>query len=112
MCRVRPSPGPRIPSPFAFADPARVQRILGGAGFAEVVLAPHDLTFDIAAGGGLDAAVGNMLEIGPASRAVANASAATGQKSRRRCAKRSRLMPRARRSPLGAAIWIVTAKNP
>ena len=107
-----PKPGPEDPGAFSFADPARVQRILGGAGFAGVALEPHDLTFDIAAGGGLDAAVGNMLEIGPASRAIANASAATREKVA--AAVREALVPYAKGKAvkLGAAIWIVTAKNP
>ncbi len=105
-------PGPEDPGAFSFADPARVRRILGGAGFAEIALEPHDLTFDIAAGGGLDAAVGNMLEIGPASRAVANASAATREKVA--AAVRDALAPYAKGKTvkLAAAIWIVTAKNP
>jgi SAM-dependent methyltransferase len=107
-----PKLGPEDPSPFAFADPARVQRILGGAGFAGVSLTPHDLAFDIAAGGGLDAAVENMLEIGPASRAVANVSAATRAKVA--AAAREALAPYAKGNAvaLGSAIWIVTAKNP
>jgi len=107
-----PKPGPEDPGAFSFADPARVQRILGGAGFAGVALEPHDLTFDIAAGGGLEAAVGNMLEIGPASRLVANASAATKEKVA--AAVREALAPHAKGKAVkfGAAIWIVTAKNP
>ncbi len=107
-----PKPGPKDPGAFSFADPARVQRILGGAGFAEVALEPHDLTFDIAAGGGLDAAAGNMLEIGPASRAITNASVAIREKVA--AAVREALTPygQGKTVKLGAAIWIVTAKNP
>jgi hypothetical protein len=30
------------PGPFAFADPEHVRRVLEGAGFADVVLTPHD----------------------------------------------------------------------
>jgi len=56
--RFRNAPvGPDDPGPFAFASAERVERILREAGFAEVKLTPHDLTLDIAAGGGLDAAV-------------------------------------------------------
>lgn len=107
-----PKPGPEDPGAFAFAEPARVERILGGAGFTQVKLTPHDITFDIAAGGGLEAAVANMLEIGPASRTFDPADAATRAKVG--AAVRAALAPHARGSsvPFGAAIWIVTAANP
>src|SRR5690606_21000695 len=36
-------PPPDAPSPFAHADPARVERILSAAGFDEVRCAPRDL---------------------------------------------------------------------
>jgi SAM-dependent methyltransferase len=107
-----PKPGPEDPGPFAFADPARVQRILGGAGFAGVAPAPHDLMYDIASGGGLEGAVENMLEIGPVSRAIQNASASAREKVA--AAVRAALAPYAKGKAvaLPAAIWIVTAKNP
>ena len=37
------SPGPDDPGQFAWGDPARVHRILGGAGFRDVMLTPLDL---------------------------------------------------------------------
>lgn len=106
-----PKPGPEDPGAFSFAEPARVERILGGAGFAQVKLTPHDVEFDIAAGGGLDAAVENMLEIGPTSRAFDRGDKATRAKLAE--ALRAALAPhvKGRSVPLGAAIWIVTAKN-
>ncbi|MFO1108557.1 MAG: methyltransferase domain-containing protein [Bradyrhizobium sp.] len=65
-----PQAGPEDPGPFAFADEARVKRILGEAGFIDVALEACPLTFDVAAGRGLEAAVQGTLEIGPASRAL------------------------------------------
>ena len=40
--RDLPFPPPDAPTPFSLADPERVRRILGGAGFADVELAPID----------------------------------------------------------------------
>jgi SAM-dependent methyltransferase len=65
-----PQPGPEDPGPFAFADEARVKRILTEAGFVDVAMEACPLTFDVAAGRGLEAAVQGALEIGPASRAL------------------------------------------
>jgi SAM-dependent methyltransferase len=42
-------PGPEDPGQFAWGDPARVRRILGGAGFRDVVLTPLDLDINLAA---------------------------------------------------------------
>lgn len=107
-----PKPGPEDPGPFSFADPARIERILGGAGFAAVKATPHDLSFDIAAGGGLETAIGYMLDIGPASRTFDKGDAAGRTKVGD--AVRAGLTPRVKGKsiPLGAGIWIVTAKNP
>ena len=40
--RQLPEPPPEAPTPFSLADPARVQRILGQAGFSDVELTPVD----------------------------------------------------------------------
>jgi SAM-dependent methyltransferase len=37
-----PPPDPEAPGPFAFADRARIERILEGAGYRDVVITPHD----------------------------------------------------------------------
>ena len=42
-------PGPEDPGQFAWGDPARVRRILDGAGFRDVVLTPLDLDINLAA---------------------------------------------------------------
>jgi SAM-dependent methyltransferase len=48
---VSPPPplGPEEPGQFSWSDPARVRRILGGAGFRDVALAPLDLMFNLGA---------------------------------------------------------------
>jgi SAM-dependent methyltransferase len=107
-----PETDPEAPGPFAFASEARVRKILNDAGFADIVLEPHDLDLDIAVGGGLDTAVRAAMTIGPTSRILdgqSDAVRATATADIRRA-----LAEHARGDsvPLGAAIWIVTAANP
>jgi ubiquinone/menaquinone biosynthesis C-methylase UbiE len=105
-----PQLGPEDPGPFAFADEARVKRILTEAGFADVAMEACPLSFDVAAGKGLDAAVQGALEIGPASRALEghppDVVAAAIQSIR------EALTPFAKGQsvPLPGAIWMVTAR--
>jgi ubiquinone/menaquinone biosynthesis C-methylase UbiE len=105
-----PQLGPEDPGPFSFASEARVNRILNEAGFAGVAMEPYDLSLDIAVGRGIDAAVEASLEIGPAARALQEQppdvrAAATNS-------IREALAPfvRGQTVPLGASIWIVTAR--
>ena len=104
-----PKLGPEDPGPFSFADPERVERVLGQAGFESVALEPVDVVLDIANGGGLDAAVEAALEIGPTSRAIDGQPpavlAAVTQSVRKVLAPHLR----GRAVPLAAAIWLVTA---
>jgi SAM-dependent methyltransferase len=107
-----PELGPEDPGPFAFADPARVRRILGEAGFVDIDLEPHELELDIAVGRGLDAAVEAALAIGPASRMLQDQSedvrAAAAADIRAALAAHAQ----GDRVPLAGAIWIVKARNP
>ena len=107
-----PEPGPEDPGPFAFADPARVRRILDEAGFVDVDLEPHGLELDIAVGQGLDAAVRAALAIGPASRLLQDQSEEV--RAAAAASIRAALAPHAQggRVPLAGAIWIVTGRNP
>ena len=107
-----PQLGPEDPGPFSFASEARVQRILGEAGFAGVKMEPCNLSLDIAVGRGLEAAVQGALEIGPAARALAeqpgDVVAAATQSIREALAA----FAKGQAVPLPAAIWIVTASRP
>jgi hypothetical protein len=104
-----PPQGPDDPGPFAFASETRVNRILGEAGFTDVMMEPCNLALDISIGRGLDAAVQGALEIGPAHRALegqpANVRAAAIQSIR------EALAPFAKGDAvaLPGSIWIVTA---
>ncbi|WP_420964224.1 class I SAM-dependent methyltransferase [Bradyrhizobium sp. B120] len=105
-----PQLGPEDPGPFSFASEARVNRILGEAGFSGIAMEPCRLEFDVAIGRGIDAAVQSALEIGPASRAL------EGQPDDLRAAAvnsiREALAPFVKGDsvPLPGAIWIVTAR--
>lgn len=107
-----PQLGPEEPGPFAFADDARVKRILSEAGFVDIAMEACPLSFDVAAGRGLEAAVQGALEIGPASRALEGhppeVVAAAVQSIRETLTPfvqgQSVLLP--------GAIWLVTARAP
>jgi SAM-dependent methyltransferase len=105
-----PQPGPEDPGPFAFASEARVQRVLGEAGFSGIKMEPVDLSLDIAVGRGVDVAVQSALEIGPAARALAEQPPEVVAAAKDSI--REALMPfvRGQAVPLPASIWIVTAK--
>jgi SAM-dependent methyltransferase len=107
-----PEMSPEDPGPFAFASEARVRRVLGEAGFADIALIPHDVDLDIATGRGVDTAVATALMIGPTSRALEGQSEAV--RAAAAADIRAALAARAVGDsvPLGAAIWIVTATNP
>jgi ubiquinone/menaquinone biosynthesis C-methylase UbiE len=106
-----PKLGPEDPGPFSFADPERVKRILGTAGFQSIALEPVDLQLDIGSGKGLDEALLNAAEIGPASRALSKAAPETRVQAE--AALRATLTPLQQDGKvlLGAGLWIVTARN-
>ena len=56
-----PALGPEDPGQFSWSDPARVQRILGGAGFNDVVLTPLDVSFHLGASAGEAAEIATFI---------------------------------------------------
>jgi SAM-dependent methyltransferase len=107
-----PETDPEAPGPFAFASEARVRRILSDAGYADIVLKPHELELDIAVGRGLDAAVTAAMTIGPTSRMLDGQSEAVRAAAAKDIRKALAAHMKGGSAPLGAAIWIVTAANP
>jgi SAM-dependent methyltransferase len=97
------------PGPFAFADPARIERMLTAAGFGSVVIEPHDVTLNPP--DEPDAVAEWLIEIGPAGAAYREA-APQAQASARSGA--ARLLERFRTPGVGyrlpAGIWLVTAE--
>jgi ubiquinone/menaquinone biosynthesis C-methylase UbiE len=105
-----PQLGPEDPGPFAFASEERVRKILSEAGFADIKMEACPLSFDVAAGKGIDGAVEGALQIGPASRALEGHPpdvVAAGIRSIREA-----LTPFAKGQSvlLSGAIWLVTAR--
>lgn len=66
-----PKADPEEPGPFSFADTARVIRILTAAGFTTPSFAPLDVQLDVAASGAIEEAARQLVQMGPAKRALA-----------------------------------------
>ena len=105
-----PQQGPDDPGPFAFASDARVERILGEAGFLGVAMERCDLSLDIAIGRGLEAAVEGALDIGPASRALQDQPAETRAAAANSIREALTPFVKGDTVPLPASVWIVTAR--
>ena len=107
-----PKPDPEEPGPFSFGDPARVERILKGAGFEAISCTPLDVQIDLAPGGTVEDAAAQSSSVGPAKRALKeqpeNVRAAAIESIRRA------LTPYV--SPAGVklagAVWRVAADRP
>ncbi|GAA3937725.1 class I SAM-dependent methyltransferase [Actinoplanes auranticolor] len=97
------------PGPFAFADPARIRRILTAAGIGAVVIEPWDVTLEPP--DEPDLVAGWLIEIGPAGAAYREATS-QAQASARSGAVR--LLERFRTPGVGyrfpAGIWLLTAE--
>jgi SAM-dependent methyltransferase len=103
---------PDAPGPFSFADAARVQRILEGAGFRDVRVSSFETTTVYAAHGSIDDAVSEIARLGPVARLLVDRD----QDSIARALGAIKRVARAYESPQGgvrfpAATWIVTARN-
>jgi SAM-dependent methyltransferase len=104
-----PPPAPDAPGPFAFADAARVRGILEKAGLRNV---RHEaFTGKLSLGGTLDEAAAFALEIGPASRLLAEATEV--KRSAAIAELRNALQAHLTRDgvALGFAAWLVTAER-
>jgi ubiquinone/menaquinone biosynthesis C-methylase UbiE len=107
-----PTPPPAdAPSAFAFAEPARVARILELAGYQDVEITAHDAQLVYAGRKDLEGAVDLALRIGPLSRAFTTLTEAAHE--RVRAAVREAFRPH--HGPAGvmlpAATWLVTARR-
>jgi len=71
-----PVPAPNDPGMFSWGDPARVRRILEGAGFRKISLTPVDLHCQLAGDGGVVEAAEFALLFGPLARRVSGLSEA------------------------------------
>jgi SAM-dependent methyltransferase len=109
---VMPAPlGPEDPGPFSFGDPARVTRIMEGAGFRNVKLEPQDLPITIGAGRDLDGAVEFLLGVGPIRMILAEQTQELRDKVSAEIKQAVAADYGAQGLRMGTATWIVTATN-
>ena len=100
-------PDPDAPGPFAFSNPQKVERILGDAGWRDIVITRWDGDILIGGGGTLEEAADFLLTIGPGARAIAEQNLDHAEARRRvveQLASRG-----AQDVKLPAACWIVSA---
>ncbi|MFN4017568.1 MAG: class I SAM-dependent methyltransferase [Reyranella sp.] len=104
-----PRPGPEDPGQFAFADPARVERILKGAGFTGLAIEPLDVQMWM--GGDVADVVTSAGRFGPLARAFADADPAAVAKAK--AAIVELLKPHATRDgvSLPGGCWLVSARS-
>jgi len=108
------TPGPVIegPGPFAFADPAHVEAVLGAAGWQAVVFEPFDFAMVVGTGADpVEDAVGYFSTIGPLARAAAELPPDRAERlfdGVRNLARRHTLDGLV---ALRAAAWVVTARS-
>jgi SAM-dependent methyltransferase len=105
-------PDPEAPGPFAFADSARVQGILGGAGFEDVRVGSFTGELSVGRGLGLEEIVDFLKEMGPAGAALRESSDAVRSAVTR--TMREVLEPHYRDEAvvLEFGAWIVEGRNP
>ena len=105
-------PGPEDPGPMSFGDPDRVRRVLTSAGLSDIAIERSNMPFRI--GGNRTEAVEFLTQLGPAGGAIAQANTDDGTKTRIAADMREALAPydTGQGVVIGAATWIVTARNP
>lgn len=104
-------PDPEEPGPLSFGDPQRVNRILTSSGFSDVAVNSLEMPFTV--GANLDQAVAFLTQMGPAGGAIARSGADDTIKSRIAADLRDVIAPNDTELgvAVGAATWIVTARN-
>lgn len=103
-------PEPEAPGPFAFADPDRVGRILGLAGFAEVRVEAFDAPLTLGRHGEVEEAMRFTVQVGPVSRALASGTEAQRAAAERAVAAALAEVDGPEGIRLGAQCWFVSAR--
>jgi SAM-dependent methyltransferase len=106
----QPPPVPLAPGPFAFADPDRVSRILGEAGWREVRYMRHDAPMQLATAGRLGEAAEFATRVGPLARALADSPPELRPKVCEQVANALTAHDGPDGIRLPGSIWIVSAK--
>lgn len=114
---VPPSPAPAAdaPGPFSFGDRERVAAILRQAGFSGITIEPFDRAIPFGQGASraeaLDDAVRLAFEVGPLSRALADAGAELRAQAAEATHAAFARKPGEQAVLIDGAAWIVTARN-
>ena len=109
-------PSPEAPGPFSFGDRGRVERILLGAGFTDIAIAPFDASIPFGKGETRDAAIDDAVEmtfeVGPLGRALTDQP--DDVRARASAAVRNAFagLPGEGSVIMDGAAWIVVARNP
>lgn len=104
-----PPPDPDAPGPNAFARRERVEQILTGAGFTDVVMEPSEVAVPL--GRSVPDAVAQMLRIGPVARSVAEESPEVRARATEVLTKLLTEIDDEGPLELGASIWLVRARH-
>ena len=104
-----PTPGPEEPGPFSWADPARVHRILEGAGFSAVSLTPLDPVIQLAGPAGEVEAADFVMAMGPLARVLPSLSEAQRENVRATLEVYFRGHAASQGVVLPAEVWVVRA---
>ena len=104
-----PAPGPEEPGPFSWADPARVHRILEGAGFSEVSLTPFDPEIQLAGPNRETEAADFVMAMGPLVRVLPSLSPAQHENVRATLEVYFKGHATSQGVVLPAEIWVVRA---
>ena len=116
LAAIVPAPSapadPEAPGPFTFGDPARVERILGAAGWRDLDFERLDYTMVAGEGAqAVDEAVAYFQRIGPAARALSELPPAERADARARLRALVESRHAGDRVSLPSAAWIVTARG-
>jgi SAM-dependent methyltransferase len=103
-----PPAGPEEPGPFSFGDRARIERILAGAGFKSIRIAPLDAKI-VLSEEGLEGAVQFAMTAGPVARLLRDSTDDAKGRVRRALEMALRSHLRDDRVALGGATWLVRA---
>lgn len=102
-------PDPDAPGPYAFADQAKVQRILSQAGWRDIAFEKWNGDLPLAGGGSVAEAADFILKIGPCARAITEHTLDRAE-ARQRIAEAFAQHHDGKSVALPAACWIVTAR--
>ena len=106
-----PASDPEAPGPMSFANPDRVRRILGAAGFTSIEMERRDAAMTLAGPNEIDRAADLASQVGPASRAIASGTpeAQAAARAAIRTALEAHDGPHGVQLP--ASVWYVSART-